>query len=217
MNHKYTVIVILYLMLGTGLALADTPSAEQVVKTTADQVIARLKAEREQLDARPELIYDLVNEMIIPHFDFHSMSKWVLGLNWRQATEDQRQQFTAEFRTLLVRTYAKTLLEYSDNEISYLPVQNDPGSNLVQVKTEIQQDGTSKIPINYSMHISGGEWKVVDVTIDGISLVSTYRGSFAAEIRNNGIEMLITKLVNKNTNIVNSKVTSSDTTGNETN
>lgn len=217
MNAKYPIVLSLALTLGAGLAQADTPSAEEVVKTTSDQVIARLQADREQLNARPELIYDLVNELIIPHFDFHSMSKWVLGRNWRQASDEQKEKFTHEFRTLLVRTYAKALLEYSDNEIKYLPVQVNPESNLVQVKTEVQQSGSTKIPINYSMHIRDGGWKVVDVAINGISLVSTYRGTFATEIRNSGMDALIAKLVDKNTRIASIDASGSETTGNETN
>ncbi len=130
------------------------------------------------------------------------MSKWVLGkTNWRSASEEQRSQFVIEFRTLLVRTYAKALLEYSDEEIVYKPVTSNPESNIVTVETEVKQSGGNMIPINYRMHASGGEWKVVDVAVDGISLVSTYRGSFAAEIRKNGIDSLIAKLSERNANL----------------
>ncbi|MBI4005604.1 MAG: ABC transporter substrate-binding protein [Gammaproteobacteria bacterium] len=195
---KYPFALLLCLMLGFELALAGTSTAEEIVKTTSDQVIARLKSDREELNVHPELIYDLVDELIIPHFDFTSMSKWVLGQNWRNASDEQKEQFTYQFRTLLVRTYAKALLEYSDNEIKYFPVLSNPDSNLVVVKTEVAQSASTAIPINYSLHVSGGEWKVVDIAIDGISLVSTYRGSFASEIRKNGIDALITKLIDKN-------------------
>ena len=191
----------LCLLIGSGLTRAATPTAEEIVKTTADQVIARLKQDREELRARPERIYGLVDELIIPHFDFSSMSKWVLGQNWRKATAAQQESFTDQFRTLLVRTYAKALLEYSDNEITYYPMQKNPESNLVVVKTDVTQTGSSKIPINYSMHIQDGEWKVVDVAINGISLVSTYRGSFATEIRTNGLDSLINQLIDKNNKI----------------
>ena len=201
MYLKYPFAFMLCLSLGFTPALAGTSTAGEIVKTTADQVIARLKSDREELNVHPELIYDLVDELIIPHFDFTSMSKWVLGQNWRTANDTQQEQFVDQFRTLLVRTYAKALLEYSDNEIKYFPVLSNPDSNLVVVKTEVAQPTSSAIPINYSMHISGGEWKVVDVAIDGVSLVSTYRGSFASEIRKNGMDALITKLIDKNTRL----------------
>ena len=155
------------------------------------------------MEAHPEKLYSLINELVIPHFDFVSMSKWVLGRNWREATEGQQQKFVSEFRTLLVRTYAKALLEYSNETIQYLPVENNPDSNIVVVKTEIHQPGSKPVPINYSMHISGGEWKVVDVVVDGISLIATYRGSFASEIRKSGMDALIAKLTERNTTATN--------------
>ncbi|MEE9551674.1 MAG: ABC transporter substrate-binding protein [Gammaproteobacteria bacterium] len=183
-------------------AQATTQSAEEAVKNTADKVVARLNAERENLEAHPERIYDLVNELVIPHFDFVRMSKWVLGRNWRSASEMQQTQFVDEFRTLLVRTYARALLEYSEEEIVYLPAQNNPNSNIVVVRTKIQQPGSNSVPIDYSMHMSDGEWKAIDISIDGISLVATYRGSFASEIRKNGLDSLIKKLSERNNRLV---------------
>ena len=180
-------------------AQANAQAAREIVKDTASKVIDRLNADRDMLEANPDRIYSLVNELIIPHFDFVSMSKWVLGKkNWRGSTEIQQRQFVNEFRTLLVRTYAKALLEYSRQEIVYLPVEENPESTIVVVKTLIEQPGSKSVPIDYSMHASGGDWKVIDVAVDGISLVATYRGSFAAEIRKNGMEALINKLSERN-------------------
>jgi phospholipid transport system substrate-binding protein len=202
MNVRFLNILIMPLLLMMGMAQANTQSAEDIVKATADQVISRIADNRDNLDAHPEQIYDLINELVIPHFDFTSMSKWVLGKNWRQASDTQREKFINQFRTLLVRTYARALLEYSDQEINYMPVESNPNSNLVVVKTEVQSPGSNAVPINYRMHISDGEWKVVDIAVDGISLVATYRGSFSSEIRKNGIDSLITKLTERNDNLV---------------
>ena len=199
MKIKISLVISLFLMSVLITVQAKTESAGEVVKSTSDQVVNRLAQEKDNLKAHPEKIYNLINELVIPHFDFLSMSKWVLGKkNWRSATESQRDQFVNEFRTLLVRTYARALLEYSDHEIVYFPIENNPDSNIVVVKTEIQQVGSNPVPINYSMHIRGGEWKVIDIAVDGISLVATYRGSFAAEIRKNGLEALIVKLSERN-------------------
>ncbi|MBI2969910.1 MAG: ABC transporter substrate-binding protein, partial [Gammaproteobacteria bacterium] len=174
-------------------ALAAAPSAEEVVKTTTDQVLERLLAQKADLRLHPEKIYDLIHELVVPHFDFSSMARWVLGKSWKEATPEQRDEFVSEFRTLLVRTYAKALLEYSDEEIRFLSTEQNPDSNLVMVKTEVEQPGgTGAIPINYRLHVSGGVWKVVDVAVDGVSLISTYRGSFASEIQKSGLDALIT-------------------------
>ena len=201
MKPRYLYPLLLCMLVNGQTAWAVTQTAEEVVKTTATQVIDRLKADREALKVKPELIYGLVDELIIPHFDFRSMSKWVLGQNWKKATAAQQESFITQFRTLLVRTYAKALLEYSDNKITYYPMTSAPDSNLVVVKTDVTQTGSTKIPINYSLHLKDDEWKVVDVAIDGISLVSTYRGSFASEVRTNGLDALIQQLIDKNEKI----------------
>jgi phospholipid transport system substrate-binding protein len=180
-------------------AQANVAEAEAIVRQTTDQVIDRLVAEKVQLKAHPERIYELIHELVIPHFDFPSMAKWVLGKSWREASEQQRSAFVDEFQTLLVRTYAKALLEYSEEVIKFLPSEPNPQSNLIVVKTEVEQPGgTMPIPIHYRMHVSGGEWKVVDVSVDGVSLVSTYRGSFASEIQKGGLDALIAKLAERN-------------------
>lgn len=194
---------ILKLLLATMLllpvSLVAAHPAQDVVKTTADKVLERLNAEQELLEEQPERIYSVVQEHILPHFDFMSMSRWVLGRNWRDATEAQQQEFAEEFQTLLVRTYAKALLEYSEQEIEYQSVSEDRGSNLVTVRTEVKQGGSNqKIPINYTMHTADGEWKVVDVSVNGVSLVSTYRGSFSSEVRRSGIDGLIKRMSERN-------------------
>ncbi len=197
-------------------AQAATQDAAEVVKTTSEKVLDRLVAEKPTLEENPGRIYELINELVLPHFDFASMSRWVLGReNWRSASDDQRQAFIDEFQTLLVRTYAKALLEYSEEEVRYYPAQGNPNSNLVVVKTEVKQpSGTGVIPIHYRMHLKDGEWKVVDVAVDGVSLVSTYRGSFASEIRKNGLAALIAKIGERNAELRNTVGSGDDGSGN---
>lgn len=185
-------------LLAAGPAMA-VPSAEDVVRATTDQTLERLRAQKPDLEAHPEKIYDLIHELVIPHFDFASMAKWVLGSNWRGASDGQREAFVNQFRTLLVRTYAKALLEYSDEDVRFLRSEGSPDSNVVIVKTEVDQPGGgAPVPIHYRMHVSGGDWKVVDVSVDGVSLVSTYRGSFASEVSKGGLDGLIGKLQERN-------------------
>ena len=204
MKKTISLISCVWLVLLFNTAQATIQTAEEVVMSTADAVLERVTTEREALDADPGKIYGLVNEVVIPHFDFISMSKWVLGkTSWRGASEGQREQFIGEFRTLLVRTYAKALLEYSNEVIEYLPTEDNPNSNLVVVKTKINQPGAKAVPIDYRMHVSGGEWKVVDIVVDGVSLVSTYRGSFASQIKKGGLDSLISKLSQRNETMVN--------------
>ena len=174
-------------------------SAEQLVHDTTEQVLQRLRADSDKLKDDADLIYPLVEDLVLPHFDFAKMSQWVLGKNWRKADKAQQLQFSIEFRTLLVRTYAKALLEYTDQSMRYLPFHADEGAKKVTVKTEILQDGGPSIPLHYSMYLNGaGEWKVYDIKVDGVSMVSNYRSSFATEVRNGGIVGLLGKLAEMN-------------------
>jgi len=194
----FTSLLLLVLMAGSP-ALQAAETAQQLVVDTSTKVLERLKAEREKLQANPDLIYPLVEDIVLPHFDFERMSIWVLGKNWRKANHAQQQQFVKEFRTLLVRTYAKALLEYTDQTINYLPFHADAGAKRVSVRTEVNQAGGPAIPINYSMYLDKqGEWKVYDISVDGVSLVTNYRTSFASEIRSGGIDKLLEQLAARN-------------------
>ena len=184
----------------------DIEKPEGVILSTVDNVIARITAEREMLDAQPDTVYNLINDLIIPVFDFNSMSRWILGKYWKQASEQQRAVFTEEFKDLLVRTYAKAVLGFTNERVNYLETLTGSKPNIVMVKTEIVSDA-GVTPVNYTMHISDGNWKVVNVAFEGISLVETYRKSFASEIRNNGLETLIQKLVDKNEKLEQSLLT----------
>ncbi len=204
MKWRVGLLMILLLPLSSmAVPSADIGTPEDVILSRINNVIERLDAERELLDAHPEKVYDVINDLIIPIFDFLNMSKWILGKHWGQATEEQRNIFTHEFQTLLVRTYAKALLGFSDEKVSYLETLTGSKPNIVMVKTKIgSASGDQSTPVNYTMHISGGSWKIVNVAFEGISLVETYRKSFASEIRNNGLASLIQKLEDKNKNLV---------------
>jgi phospholipid transport system substrate-binding protein len=198
-NHGWTGIFLAALFLMAPLAQAAPQDAQALVKNTADTVFARLKQDQAKLKANPHLIYPLVEDVVLPHFDFEKMSQWVLGKNWRNTTEAQRKRFVDQFRNLLVRTYAKALLEYTDQTLNYLPVQADASAKKVVVRTVIEQKGsTSPIPINYAMYLKNDAWKVYDITVDNVSLVSNYRNSFASEIQQGGVDQLIAKLEDMN-------------------
>ncbi|MFQ5468821.1 MAG: phospholipid-binding protein MlaC [Gammaproteobacteria bacterium] len=178
-------------------------TAEDTVKNTSQKVIDVLKKDRERLEANPALVYDLVEEHVLPHFDFIKMSRLALGKYWRQATRKQKLQFIEEFRLLLVRTYATAMLDFSDEEIHYLPFRNEPDAKKVVVKTEVEQGSGSPIPIDYSMYIKGDEWKVYDVRIDDVSLIVNYRSAFTSEIRKEGgVAGLINKLHERNQKVI---------------
>lgn len=185
------------LMLPVVTLAQDSPI--QIVQDTSNRMIDALKANRSELDSNPDVVYQLVDEIVLPYFDFETMSRWVVGKYWRDATPQQQERFVTEFRTLLVRTYAKALEEYS-NETVRIPAQPEPPADAkeVSVRSEIVPASGAPIPVNYSMHNRKGGWQVYDVVIDGISIVTNYRSSITDQIRKGGIDSAIAALAERN-------------------
>ena len=175
-------------------------SPQELVQDTSSRMLAALRDERQVIDENPGRLYELVSDIVLPYFDFQKMSQWVLGKNWRRATPEQRASFVEQFRKLLIRTYSTALSDYADEKIIYLPFNDAGDGRKVTVRTEIEQGG-STIPIFYSMYNSKQGWKVYDVAISGVSLVTNYRSSFTSIIRSEGMDNLIDQLVERNSAI----------------
>lgn len=200
-NGAMVALLMLFSMIGlsTTAVAENMPEPQALVKASTDKMMQSLKDNKRQLKADPDLIYGLVTEVLMPHFDFSKMAKLALGKNWRGLSEAQQSRFTDEFRLLLIRTYSTAMLEYSDEEIRFLPFRDDVKTKKVQVDMEIVQPRGPAIPMSLSLYENkNAEWKVYDVKIDGISLVTNYRSTFATEIRNDGINKLIERLASKN-------------------
>lgn len=170
-------------------------SALDVVKNTSELVIEQLKNESAAIKTDPGRINQLVDQLIVPKFDFPKMSRWVLGKNWRTASAEQKTRFTSGFQKLLIRTYANALVQSTDVTINYLPVRTSEDGSKSIVKTEIDRNnGGPLIPIEYRLYKNGDHWLVYDVSIDNVSLVSTYRGTFNTDIKNKGLDSVINSL-----------------------
>lgn len=187
----------------TALLLFSLPAQaemqpDELIKSTSEKVLSTLEQNREKYKDQPDEINQLVNDIILPHLDFRAMSKLALGKNWRSATEDQQGRFVDAFKNMLIRTYSKSLTEYAGQEIVFLPYRPPAeGKRTVTVQTQIKQNNGPVIPIDYSLRIKDDIWKVYDIKIDGISLVTNYRNTFAADINQLGMEGLIKKLLAK--------------------
>jgi phospholipid transport system substrate-binding protein len=174
------------------------PSPDLLVRETTDKVLSELNANRGNLQADPSLLYQMVDEIVLPHFDFQRMSKLVLGKHWKKVKDSQRQKFEQEFKALLVRTYATALFEYSDQEIVYKPYRREEGSDRAVIKTELIPSDGPAIPIDYALAKGGGDsWRVYDVRIDEISMVTNYRGTYGKIIDSRGVDALIELLAKK--------------------
>lgn len=189
--------VLLLLSFSSVLARADPSlSAEEVIRTTTAQVVERLESDPE-LSEDPDRLYEMVRDLVLPQFDFERISRRVLGRYWKRASEEQRRHFVSEFQILLVKTYAIALASYEQEQIVYGPsrVRSEKETS---VRTAITPSSGRRIPVTYELHLMGDNWKVYDVVIDGVSLSLTYRNDFRSQVRQDGLDALISRMVAHN-------------------
>ena len=190
--------LITLLLLSVSLPLAAATGPEELIRATSDRVLAELKSNMETYQSDPQRIYRLIDEVVLPHFDFAAMTDLALGKFREEVGAEQKPAIVNEFRQLLVRTYSSALLEYTDQSLVYLPTEGSEADGLVTVRTEIEQAGGFPIPINYTLRRGDDGWKVFDISVDGVSLVTNYRSSFARAIKKNGVDGLIQTLQERN-------------------
>ena len=184
---------------GMNLQLAwSQESPDALVRKNTTEILAALKADKDLAAGNQKKIEKLADEKILPLFNFVRMTQLAVGRNWKDASEAQKKSLIDEFRTLLVRTYSTSLTQFRNQTIDVKPTKMAAGDTEVVVKTQVVQPGGQPIPIDYSLEKSGDSWKVYDVLIDGVSLVTNYRSSFNTEIQKSGIDGLIKSLADRN-------------------
>ena len=184
--------------LAAPLSPAQDVAPDVMLKAVTSEVIAIIRQDKDIQAGNPVKVADLVETRILPHFDFTRMTQIAVARNWRLATPEQQKALTLEFKALLVRTYSTALSSYRDQVIEYKPLRLTPDATEVTVRSDVRQSGKERITIDYEMEKTSAGWKVYDVKIAGVSLVTTYRDAFAGKVRDSGIEGLIKSLSDKN-------------------
>ena len=181
------------------VAQAQEPAPDALVKSISQEVIAVLKQDKDIQAGNPKKIEELIEAKVLPRFNFTRMTRIAMARNWRLATPEQQKELTAEFKTLLVRTYSTALSNYRDQLIDYKPLRAKPEDVEVTVRSEVKQSGSSQpVAIDYEMEKTPNGWKVYDVKVGGVSLVTTYRDTFTSEVKERGVDGLIKSLAAKN-------------------
>lgn len=179
-------------------AMANEAEPDQLVKSVTEEVLQIVRTDKEIQSGNARKAVALVEAKVLPHFNFTRMTQLALGREWRNANPAQQKALTDEFRTLLVSTYSKALTEYRNQTVEYKPYAAKAGDTDVKIKTQINQPGGKPIQLDYSLEKQGAAWKVWDIEVAGVSLVTNYRETFATEVRNGGVDGLIKALHTKN-------------------
>lgn len=184
-------------------ATAATEEPDALVKRVSEQVLQIL--EENQDNPGGAKVQALVKEKVLGHFDFARMAALAAGLSWRKATPEQKTELTDQFRTLLVRTYASALGKFKGQTLEFDPQRKSEDQRKAIVRSRLLQPGVEAITVDYKMVSASSGWKVYDVSVDGVSLVTTYRDAFAEEARANGVDGLIRMLTDKNAALASDK------------
>ena len=176
------------------VAPAPEAAPDAMLNAATLEVIDSLKQDTNfQTDSLGK-IAELVESTMLPLFNFRHMTRLAMARDWRLASPEQQNALIAEFRTLLLRTYSSALADYRDQAIEYKPLRIAPGVTVATVKSTVKQPGAERMGIDYDMEKTAAGWKVYDIKIGGISLITTYRSTFAQSIRDGGVDGLIKSL-----------------------
>jgi phospholipid transport system substrate-binding protein len=183
-----------------GAAHAEVIAPDVLIENTVREVTGIIKHDKDIQAGDQQKIIALVDAKVLPHFDFQRMTQLAVGRYWRTATPEQKQALITQFRDMLVRTYTKVFTVYRDQKIEVKPLRMAPDDTEVTVNTVISKPGSQVTTVDYEMKKAADGWKVFDISIEGVSMVMSYRGTFASQIQQDGIDGLIKTLSDKNTN-----------------
>ena len=209
LNHQPTIVTALMVLVSMGTLTLPAHAAGScqattheaalaLVRDTTNDLFAAVEARQGVLSEDPALARELVEEFITPHVDLQGFSKLVLGKYWRKATAEQRQRFLTQFHGLILRTYATAVTTYTGIQMEYLPMREESRENFATVRTIIPRPGGEGAKVNFRLHCRNNVWKMFDVSIAGVSMVTTYRSAFSAEVKRSGLDGLIEVLEQKN-------------------
>lgn len=193
-----TLLGLLAAFLFSTVAVAADLTPDVLVKNVTNEVLDAVRKDKDLQNGNSRKTLDLVETKILPHFNFQRMTQLAMGREGRKATPEQLKILVDEFRELLVRTYSKALTEFRDQEITFKPLKFTPADTDVKVRTDIKQTGGKPVQLDYYLEKTANGWKVYDVEVGGVSLITNYRSTFGQEIQKNGVDGLIRSLQAKN-------------------
>jgi len=171
---------------------------EELVKKVTADVLDTIKSDKQLQAGDRKKALALAEQKVLPHVDFKHAAQIAVGRSWSKATPAQQDQLTQQFRSMLIRIYSASIDVYRGQTMKVLPVRVPPGATETRVRNEYLREGRQPVPIEYSMMKTDSGWKIYDISVEGISLVLTYRSEFESIVRTAGIDGLIKRMAEKN-------------------
>lgn len=196
--HAGIFLSLFFILFNVDVVAAIEPP-DRLLDRVTQEMISALKRNDRALKQNPDRIIQIIDTILVPHMDSVSMARWVAGRQaWQQASSSERTQFVNEFRDLLVRTYASSLLSYNNQEIEYFPVRGGYNKKRVMVNSVIRERGKESVRVSFRLLNRSANWKVYDISIEGVSLLKGFQSQFSNEIRQYGMEHVIKRIKEHN-------------------
>ena len=173
---------------------AQATGPREIITQVAQETLEELDRNRAEYRKDPRRLRELVDRIMLPHFDTQYAAQLVLARHWRSATPQQRERFIEAFYQSMLLSYGEALLEFTPDRLRVLPHQGKPDDRVTTVRSEVRRDDGSRVPVNYSLRKTPEGWKAYDVQIEGVSYVKSLRTDFGAEIEQRGLEAVIERL-----------------------
>ena len=210
LRNGFFSLIIGLLFIANSQAQANIQPPDEIIQVNTVKMLRSINEHRPEIKKTPEKLTQLVEDIILPHLDFIAASKIVMGKYWRRANKEQKIKFIRQFRLLLLRFYSSALSEYLNTNnkdlkldlIKYFPTKLKAGDTDTTIRGEVEQEKGPGIPIYYRMHLTKKGWKIFDVSVEGVSMITTYKNNFATQLKTDGIDALILSLEEKNKNML---------------
>ncbi len=196
--NKLVTVLLLILSAYASWSVADERAPEQIIEQTSAELLKIINEQSDRIKNEEGYVNQVINDLILPVIDLQSMGKLILGKHWKTASEQQRQQFIQEFKSMLIRTYAKSVADYGHAKVTVFPPQGEQKGKRHRVKSQLDIGSGTPLQVDYVFRRKDDAWRVFDLVVDGLSLVKNFRTSFSQEISETSLDALIQRLASTN-------------------
>lgn len=197
MNKLITILILALCGFGSWVS-AEEKTPEQIVEETSSELLKVINEQSDRIKNEDGYVNEVINDLILPVIDLRSMGKLILGKHWKTASDEQRSQFIEEFKSMLIRTYAKSVADYGHAKVTVFPPKNEQKGKRHRVKSHLDLGSGTPLQVDYVFRRKDDTWKVFDLVVDGLSLIKNFRTSFSQEISETSLDALIQRLANTN-------------------
>ena len=197
MKKLITTLILAFCSLTTWVN-AEDQTPEQIVEHTSTELLKIINEQSERIKNEEGYVNEVINDVILPVIDLQSMGKLILGKHWKTASDEQRTQFIEQFKSMLVRTYAKSVADFGHAKVKVFPPKGEQKGKRHRVKSYLDIGSGTPLQVDYVFRRKGGSWKVFDLVVDGLSLIKNFRTSFSQEISETSLDALIARLASTN-------------------